>query len=328
MVRLNATLRSYFWVLHLGLIASGAYLLADIANFFIASHLEASIGTPQTSDKKQRAFEVALKDKDYRSIIMDNIFNPDVLKPIIVEPVAPPVPVIPVVPVAPPVQEVVAPPKPPLDVVLIGTVVSAEDGDVFYAVIEDRKTQAQTLYQIGDFLSEGAKVVHIERNKVLVLRDTEEEVLEASLVPQEPKAGKATPSRAALPPTPVIPEPVPAPAPSDGRIRQVGKDHWLMDRSEVDNAIAHLPELLTKARVVPNFTDGKPDGFRIFAIRKDSLYARIGLQDGDILQRVNDIEVRNPQNFLQVFDQLKGESSITINLIRDNKEETFAYSIR
>ncbi|WDT81411.1 MAG: PDZ domain-containing protein [Candidatus Manganitrophus sp.] len=102
----------------------------------------------------------------------------------------------------------------------------------------------------------------------------------------------------------------------------------MVDRREIENAVNNLPQLLTKARIVPNFSEGKPDGFRIFAITEDSLYAKIGLQNGDILHRVNGIEVKDPQNFLKVFEQLKDENAINVDLVRNNQRETFSYEVR
>ena len=93
-------------------------------------------------------------------------------------------------------------------------------------------------------------------------------------------------------------------------------------------ALENLPQLLTKARVVPNFTDGKPDGFKIFSIVPDSLYAKIGLQNGDVLQQINGVEIKNPENFMRVFQQLKDEPNIAIDFMRNNHRESYAYEIR
>jgi general secretion pathway protein C len=86
---------------------------------------------------------------------------------------------------------------------------------------------------------------------------------------------------------------------------------------------------LTKARVVPDLTpDGKSDGFRIVSISPASFYERIGLRNGDVIQRINGIEVKDPQSFMQVFTQLKDETNITMDLMRNNQKESFSYEIR
>ncbi|MEK7748108.1 MAG: type II secretion system protein GspC, partial [Nitrospirota bacterium] len=241
---------------------------------------------------------------------------PVLLPPVIEVPV--PLPVTP-----PPV--IVAPPKAPLNMTLIGTVISADGPSQSYAVIEDGRTRRQYIYRIGDFLLPDAKLAEIYRSRVVISRGDgeEDDVLVTAL-----SGLKGTPSTGAG--SGMIPPPASRERSMEGGggIRQVSNGNWVMDRQEVDTAIAQLPELLTKARIVPNFTDGKPDGFRIFSIRQGSFYEKIGLQNGDIIKRVNNIDVGNPQNFLEVFEKLKGENNIQVEGIRDNKEERWKYNIQ
>ena len=331
---ISTIVRPYRWLINLILIAVAAYLLADIANSFIASSIEKVLGdarnAPPPVTQKSEAVLVAMGG-NYGSIIQKNIFDPTmgivvripapVLPPAVVF-IPPPPPVI----APPPPPPVIVPPKVPLNVRLIGTVVRVDNPS--YAVIQDNRTQKQLIYRVGDFLLEDAKITNIARNRVVVSRGDEEVILEISLdgVPTSRSqflAGRQPPSQPAPQPVAIPPGPF-----SPGGIRQVAENHWLMERTEVDHAVNNLPELLTKARVVPNFTDGKADGFRIFAIQEDSLYAKIGLRNGDILKKVNEIDVRNPQNFLQVFQQLKDENRITIELVRNTEDKTFDYTIR
>ena len=321
-----ASFRSYSWVLSVAFVLMWAYLLADTANFFVASRLEESLLSPktnQTANRDGHRNKTALMTRDYRSIIRRNIFDsgvPDAVPMAFV-----PIPLPPPLPPAPPAA-IIVPPKVPLNMTLIGTVVSAEGPAQSYAIIEDGRTRRQSMYRIGDMLLQDAKLVQIFRTRVIISRGNEEEVLVTAL--SGLKGGNTKTPPVATPAPSIIPPTMPRERHSGSGVRQVSRDRWVMDREEVDDAIAHLPELLTKARVVPNFTDGKPDGFRIFAIREDSLYSKIGLQNGDILRRVNDVEVGNPQNFLAVFEKLKGEENIRIELVRNNKEESFNYDIR
>ena len=302
--------KSYFWMFHLAMIAIGAYFMADMANQVVGSRLEAAIESPRRrNDLSGEAVPAALKgNSDYQSIVEGNIFNSKMRgqRP---EPEA--------------FQEAaaeVSAPKAPLNMTLIGTAVG--QGGASYAIIEDTRTKEQLLYRVGDLLLEDAKIAKISRNKVEILRgDKEKEVLEVSLTPEEAKPG-APAAQPALS-TPVGPKGAAA-----NSVRQVSRNRWVLDKREVESAVDNLPQLLTKARIIPNFSDGKPDGFRIFAITEDSLYSKIGLQNGDILHRVNGIEVKDPQNFMKVFEQLKDETSITVDLVRNNQKETFGYEIR
>jgi general secretion pathway protein C len=111
-------------------------------------------------------------------------------------------------------------------------------------------------------------------------------------------------------------------------IRQVQPNQWVLDKQEVNAALGNLSQLLTKARVVPNFVDGKPNGFKIMSIAPDSLYAKIGLQNGDVLQQINGVEIKDPENFMRVFQQLKDEPRIALDFVRNNRRESFNYEIR
>jgi general secretion pathway protein C len=249
-------------------------------------------------------------NSDYLSIVEGNIFNSKMRgkrpEPEQFQEAAP--------------EASVAAPKVPLNMTLIGTAVG--QGGASYAIIEDTKTKEQLLYRVGDLVLDDAKVAKISRNKVEIRRGNEKEVLEVSLTPEEPKPG--------APAAPITSAPAAAKGSptSNSSVRQVSRNKWMLDKREVEAAVDNLPQLLTKARIIPNFSDGKPDGFRIFAITEDSIYTKIGLQNGDILHRVNGIEVKDPSNFLKVFEQLKDETSITVDLVRNNQKETFGYEIR
>ena len=85
---------------------------------------------------------------------------------------------------------------------------------------------------------------------------------------------------------------------------------------------------MTQIRVVPNFTDGQADGFKVFAIRPGSLFAKIGLQNGDVLKRVNGIELQGPEQAFEAYQRLKDENSVQIDLSRRQDNKTFSYEIR
>ncbi|MFQ5580640.1 MAG: type II secretion system protein GspC [Nitrospiria bacterium] len=305
--------RSYFWILHLLMIAVGAYITADVVNLVVGSYLEASIAIPgrDRGSPQRRVVPIAVEDSDreYGSIVVGNIFNSDLRfkKPEPVRPVEPAPIIVPV-------------PKIPLDFVLVGTIVGRTRS---FAVIENKRTREQSLYPVGHTLDGGAKITDVSRNQVVVLRGKEEEVLTVAYTPNQKGQGVRQVLPPARPPAPASPV-----STREGGIRKVSKNQWVLDRQEVDGALSNLPQLLTKARIIPNFNNGKSDGFRIFAISKGSLYSKIGLQNGDILHRVNGMEVNDPKNFLQVFEQLKDESQITVDLVRRNEKATLNYEIR
>jgi general secretion pathway protein C len=103
----------------------------------------------------------------------------------------------------------------------------------------------------------------------------------------------------------------------------------VVDRREVEQATANLSQLITQIRVVPNMgPENQADGFKVFSIRPASLFARIGLRNGDVLKEVNGIPLTGVDQAYQALTGLQGESSIQVNLIRQNEPITLSYEIR
>jgi general secretion pathway protein C len=163
---------------------------------------------------------------------------------------------------------------------------------------------------LGESIDNQAKIMKIDRVEVVLRVGDTQRSLRLYLDEEEPGAGMMGTK---TPPAGIV---------------NVMTNQWVLDRQEIAMALDNLPQLLTKARVVPNFNAGKPDGFRIFSIVPDSFFSKIGLQNGDVLQRINGVEVKDPENFMKVFQQLKGETSVTLDLVRNNQKQTFAYEIR
>ena len=64
----------------------------------------------------------------------------------------------------------------------------------------------------------------------------------------------------------------------------------MLDRREIDAALADTTRLLTQAQAVPYLTDGKLDGFRLYSVMPLGFFDKIGLQTNDVLQRINGVE--------------------------------------
>lgn len=299
-----------YLILHLTMIVAGAYFVADMASLGISSHLESML--EKSSQAAPTASFVAgdsviRSSGNYNIIAKKNIFNSTPKSS----------------PVArsglDPLTSRAVTSLPPLNLTLVGTAYP-------FAIIKDPKEKKQKLYRKGDVIGavigknngNKPKLVSIQRNKVELLRGGQKEILEVKEKPEKNKTPARRTSGRGGSRKPKNPD----------TIKQVSDNAWVLDRRELDDSLKNLPQLLTKARVIPSFKDGKPDGFRIFAIAKNSLYDKIGLQNGDILHRINSVDVTSPQNFMKVIEQLKDESNISVDLMRNNQKETFSYEIR
>jgi general secretion pathway protein C len=110
-------------------------------------------------------------------------------------------------------------------------------------------------------------------------------------------------------------------------VRMTGDGAYEVGQREVDRALNDLPSLAKDARVVPAFEGGAMVGFKLFSIRPGSLFAQIGLHDGDVLQRVNGHEITSPDAALEAYAQLKDSKSVSVDLKRRGKATTLRYAI-
>lgn len=210
-------------------------------------------------------------------------------------------------------------PESTLPLQLLGTVVNSRGGRSF-AIIQDKGTKKQDIYFPEDPVVEGVTLASVDRNKVVLLRNGREEILEKTDERvNTPRTRGARPRTAAK---------APASRKDDITVRKVGDNNYVMDRREVEGVLQDFNKLLTQIRVVPHFSNGKPDGFKVFNIRPNSLFMKLGMVNGDIIKRVNGLDITGPEQALQMFQQLRDESRITLDLERFRKNLTLQYEVR
>ncbi|MEM1026064.1 MAG: type II secretion system protein GspC [Myxococcota bacterium] len=111
-------------------------------------------------------------------------------------------------------------------------------------------------------------------------------------------------------------------------VQKTGDGEYTIAKEEIDNVLSNLNKLATQARIVPSFKDGKANGFKLFSIRPNSLYAKIGIKNGDVVQQINGYELNSPDKALEIYSKLKDASSISVDLLRRGKAKSLSYTIR
>lgn len=201
---------------------------------------------------------------------------------------------------------------------LLGTMTSVQPGMSLATVYENTSQRTRTVWE-GSVL-QGAEVLAIERTRLVLLNAGKVEILEASSSAKSPALAMAAPT------------PPPAPAgPATGfgsSIRQTGPDAYTIERQDVENALGNMSQLFTQARVVPALKDGVAEGFKVFSMRQDSLFTRLGLQNGDVLRGVNGFMLDSPTRALEAFNHLRGSSRIEIQLERGGQTLRKTYSVQ
>ncbi|WIG96035.1 type II secretion system protein GspC [Myxococcus sp. SDU36] len=192
---------------------------------------------------------------------------------------------------------------------LLGTLV-AHDSKWSLASLEDLDAKRIRSVMTGDDL-QGARVVSIERERITFLVDGREESIRADRHGGVSSASFLTNA---------------APVPTG--VRAVGEHTYEVSRRAVEDALTNTDGLLTQARVVPAFRDGKPQGFKVFSIKKGSLYEQLGIQSGDVLRRINGVSLDTPDGALEAFTLLRGTPHLELDIERGGSPVRKVYDVR
>ncbi len=110
--------------------------------------------------------------------------------------------------------------------------------------------------------------------------------------------------------------------------RKVGERQYVLNSRKVQESIENPEHILTDARLLPNFVNGKQEGFSISEVVPDGLYHSMGLQNGDILLKVNGLEMSNPEVAIQAMTALRGMNRVNLDIIRSGSNMSMKYQVR
>ena len=194
------------------------------------------------------------------------------------------------------------------DMTLIGTIAGRQKRG--FAIFSDSGGR-QEVYRVGDTIPGVGRLQGVESDKVSV--KSADRLLEIPLA-DIVKITEVSPSQR-------------GPRTSEF-VRSIGGGTYIVDQRKVQDAIENPNQLMTDARLQPNFRDGRQEGFTLREVKQGGIYQSLGLQNGDVLLRINDYTITNPENALQAFTALRGMDRIQLDVLRDSAKMTLTYQIR
>lgn len=198
-----------------------------------------------------------------------------------------------------------------LQITLLGTVVA---GSRSAAVLSMPGNSAQKVVRLGELIQSGVTLKGIEADAVTVDNHGRLERIEIRKDKLAMAAQVVRPAEHSL----------------ASAIRPVsaGAKQIAVDRNSLNQSLQDIPTLLAQARVVPHFSGGNADGFMITDIVANSLYQQAGLQNGDVIRKVNGTEIRGPQQAMLMYQQLQHAEVIDLEVGRAGVVQQLHYTIR
>ncbi|MBN2061313.1 MAG: PDZ domain-containing protein [Deltaproteobacteria bacterium] len=200
-----------------------------------------------------------------------------------------------------------------LKISLLGTVTGDKDSTV--AVIEETGKRTQRLYRVGDSI-QNAVVRSIARGRVVLSVNGRDEVL---MMPEHSSPSSPEPL---LSKTQARPETVSAP-PALERSITVRQEDFEKSFENVNDFM-----LAAQAQMRPHIKDGRLGGVILIGIKAGSVFRRMGLRNGDIILAISGNSVSSPGEILNLYNDLKSGSDVSLLIERRGQQRSLNYKIR
>ncbi|WP_319777820.1 type II secretory pathway component PulC-like protein [Maridesulfovibrio sp.] len=89
-----------------------------------------------------------------------------------------------------------------------------------------------------------------------------------------------------------------------------------VNKAEAKEILDDPNAFLKQALFKPNSKGGKTQGFRVTNIKSNSMLKKLGLENGDVLMRINGEMITGPTKLLQIYGSLGSASAIAMDVER------------
>jgi len=323
---LEVFLKKYSWTANLVLLFAAAWLLAKTVNTALGAVIRP---TP--------SIDVASLPASAPAAPLVAALDVEKLYPLFgLQPPAAPTPGAPEAPPPPRTcTDVRAPPvATSLRAQLVGAIV-ADEPRWSTAVVVDTSSRETRTYGIGETVL-GSTLLSVERLRderdatgrgfrvvAIVCHDGQKQYIDFETGGGGPNVGVAA---APLPPFAAAPPRADDSIPPDG-IRKVADNRYEVKKSVIDGTLSNLNNVATQARIVPSFKNGVANGFKLFSIQPGSFYSAIGVENGDVIQKINGYEMNSPDKALEIYQKLHDAQHITMDIERNGQIVRKEYNI-
>lgn len=136
--------------------------------------------------------------------------------------------------------------------------------------------------KVGDF-----EVVDIKKNSIVLKKGNERKTLSYSIESLSSPSGKSF---------------------------QVQKTEF--SKREIERLTNDPGVLFQEIRLRPVVEEGKTRGFAFDWIKQGSIFERAGVRQGDVLQAINNIEIKSGEDAFRILQALRNEPSLKVTLLR------------
>jgi general secretion pathway protein C len=192
-----------------------------------------------------------------------------------------------------------------LNIALLGTI--AGSPQISRAIIEDLKTNAISLYKIGDAVAT-ARIESIEKDLVVLIHNGQRKILDMQT--RESGARGIDKAHEVLPNNAV----------------QTHKTTSVPIASSTQ--LEEVEALLKSAVIEPYVVDDRVEGLRMTGLENIPQGKNLGLKNGDVIRTVNGHLLSSKQQTYQIFRKARSQPTLSIELMRGNKTRMLSFPVK
>ncbi len=280
------------------------YCLADL---LILNYRDLMLPTQLPPGRPKKYLETATVSRSSLNPILNrNIFNLDGKIP---DPILPKGQ-------APGEEPVDVPVPSSLPLNLVGTIVHSNPKKSI-ANIELRGKNTVLPYSPGRDIDGMAVLQEVQRGKVIFQNSNNGrlEFIEMKTQGQKLSFGQAIPS-ALL-------------GPESGEVKETSPNNFEVKRSDIMKYTANMSQILQQAAMAPKKNaNGEIECFKFLSIQPGSIYTQLKFQSGDCLSSVNGIKIDSPTRAMEMYNDLKNASNLSLSFERDGQKMNYNYTIK
>jgi len=176
------------------------------------------------------------------------------------------------------------------------------DARLSSAIVEVKPNQSRN-YLINDELDENITLARIEADHILINRYGKLERL--NLEKPEPLTGQQASARSNV----------------------ASASQTALLRSYKQRYTSNPMALATRFQAIPVQQDGKNIGFKLKALRGESLLQKLAFEPDDVFTAVNGVSLKNPFEALDALKSLTTANNISVTILRNGAEQTLDFQI-
>ena len=194
-----------------------------------------------------------------------------------------------------------------IDIALLGTV--AGNQEISRAIIKDLETDVLGLYKTGDAV-EAASIESIEKDAVVLNYRGQRKIL--NLGNRKSKNKDAENAKVGL----------------AKNVTQAIKNNSTKENKTFVDKLRDTAMMLPEAVIEPYAVDGQVEGLKITGLENIKQAKDIGLKNGDVVRSVNGHRLTSKQKAYQISMKARSQTTLNVELLRNNKIRMFSFSLR